>query len=1191
MVFRAWSWMVFAFAALLLGSCGGPTPPPAGDAEITVTIAPAFVTLEPGAQQTFTATVSGTSDDRVTWSATGGSISGSGSTVTYSAPDVVGEYAVLVTSVRDPTSSASASVAVTTEPEAGTSRIEIVSDASILLTGAGDASAIVARVIDADGQLIEGASLTFTSNDPDDVEVDRDGIVTARTDAAYTTITVASGSLAPRFVTVAVARPLTETRLVPDAAVLTIDADGGRASLARTADTEALATGDILVSNAGLLSRVISVATEADSVEVTLAAVTLEEAFERVVIRGVSEPVTFDTTITGDTIAVSSDDRRIGRLALSISSLRCVNEVGAAVGVSLQGMSLSIASSPTAAFDYDSDIGILEISIADAPTLSASVGTIEVGIGGEFGFSCSLDLPKIDVYLASFWGLVSVTGSLTPTIGFEGRVGYDGPSIGFTGPSAEAKADLLAGLRYDTAIHEWSSFGSAERSWSTSWGSFSQAPTSTVQLYLGPFSKTKLGLTLKVLLFDAVGVDALEPKLGVGVKVDVPLGDRYADTYAGPTLGLEASLGVDVGLELTGGVARALAYFNVRAGVTFASFDVFGIELDITPRPAVSSNLTTVTQDVSLRATVPTNLMTVLATGTVEFVARRAGESTGTVVATAPLDANLQAAAVWSPTRAFNGEVRVDALWYDAVFGSIQRPLRSVEALVMTVDASVDTPTPPSITAFSVNPGSGSAPLEATFGWSLANPSGSPLTCTLTPGDGRPSYALDTCTSTTTVNHRYEDAGSFTAALSVTDGTTTVTATTPVLVQGTGPVAPGIFTATPNPVLLNQNTTFNWTASDPNNDTLTCTIRPRYPLTTGQQTYTGTFCTSGQYTHAYTATGTYEPRITFTDNQGGTTYATTRITVEPPATETDPDAPSIDSFTATPVAFTPSSSGGISQERIGFAWTAQDPGGESLTCTLQPLFPSSGDTVTRTGANCTNGSATITYNLSGPLIAKLTVTNGKGTSTTSYLPLTVNVTPTPPPSNLTATPIPFTPAWSGGTDQERVNVTWLVDDGTGDTLLCTVQPLFPSSTNAVNRVGAACTNGSVTFTYNRSGPLIAKLTVTNGKGTSTTSYLPLTVNVSANPRIDSLTIAPQPIVAGSTTTVSWASSDPATHDLACYVRPRFPTTTGATTRSGASCNEGTLNHTYTTSGTYTVRMEVTNGRGGNAVRDLTVTVP
>src|SRR5207248_1110404 len=85
------------------------TPP----ATVAVAISPTSASLQAGGTQQFTATVTGTTNTAVTWSATGGTISSSG---LYTAPSTAGTYTVTATSVADSTKSASARVTVTAPP-------------------------------------------------------------------------------------------------------------------------------------------------------------------------------------------------------------------------------------------------------------------------------------------------------------------------------------------------------------------------------------------------------------------------------------------------------------------------------------------------------------------------------------------------------------------------------------------------------------------------------------------------------------------------------------------------------------------------------------------------------------------------------------------------------------------------------------------------------------------------------------------------------------------------------------------------------------------------------------------------------------------------------------------------------------------------------------------------------------------
>lgn len=84
-----------------------PSPSPAG---VTVSVTPNSTPLQVGQQKQFTATVSGSSDTLVSWSATGGTITASG---VYTAPTAAGNYTVTATSQADPTKAGQATVTVT----------------------------------------------------------------------------------------------------------------------------------------------------------------------------------------------------------------------------------------------------------------------------------------------------------------------------------------------------------------------------------------------------------------------------------------------------------------------------------------------------------------------------------------------------------------------------------------------------------------------------------------------------------------------------------------------------------------------------------------------------------------------------------------------------------------------------------------------------------------------------------------------------------------------------------------------------------------------------------------------------------------------------------------------------------------------------------------------------------------------
>jgi hypothetical protein len=78
----------------------------------TVTISPTSASLSPGAAQQFSAVVAGTTNTRVTWTATGGTVTSGGA---YTAPSTAGTYKVTAT-ITGGTISASATVTVAASP-------------------------------------------------------------------------------------------------------------------------------------------------------------------------------------------------------------------------------------------------------------------------------------------------------------------------------------------------------------------------------------------------------------------------------------------------------------------------------------------------------------------------------------------------------------------------------------------------------------------------------------------------------------------------------------------------------------------------------------------------------------------------------------------------------------------------------------------------------------------------------------------------------------------------------------------------------------------------------------------------------------------------------------------------------------------------------------------------------------------
>lgn len=90
----------------------------------------------------------------------------------------------------------------------------------------------------------------------------------------------------------------------------------------------------------------------------------------------------------------------------------------------------------------------------------------------------------------------------------------------------------------------------------------------------------------------------------------------------------------------------------------------------------------------------------------------------------------------------------------------------------------------PHIASFTVSPTSSVAPALVALGWSVSDAQGDPLTCTLDKeSDGTADVTLPGCQAIGSRNVTYPTAGSYTATLSVSDGTHVTTAQRPVTVS------------------------------------------------------------------------------------------------------------------------------------------------------------------------------------------------------------------------------------------------------------------------------------------------------------------------------------------------------------------------------------------------------------------------
>jgi len=378
--------------------------------------------------------------------------------------------------------------------------------------------------------------------------------------------------------------------------------------------------------------------------------------------------------------------------------------------------------------------------------------------------------------------------------------------------------------------------------------------------------------------------------------------------------------------------------------------------------------------------------------------------------------------------------------------------------------------------------------------------------------------------------------GTYTVTVSVSDGKGgTVTRSVSIAVTNRNPEISSL-TATPATVDSGGNATILCTASDPDGDTL---IFDSWTCTGGSISGTGGTVT---WT-APSAFGIYTVTATVADGNGGTATRSVNISV----TNRNPE---ISSLTATPATVV---TGGNSIVKC----TASDPDGNTLVYSW-----------TYTGGSISGTGSTVTWTAPAtPGIYTLTAiaSDGKGGTATRSISITAT-NRNPQISSLTATPVSVV---TGGSSTVKCTAS----DPDGDTL--TYSWIYAGGS-------ISGTGSTVTWTAPSTfGIYIVTAIVSDGKGGTATQSVSIAVT-NNNPQISSLTATPATLVTGGNSTIRCTASDPDGDTLAY-----------SWTYTGGSISGTGSTITWTapaTAGTYTVTVLVSDGKGGNVTRNVSITV-
>jgi PKD repeat protein len=398
-------------------------------------------------------------------------------------------------------------------------------------------------------------------------------------------------------------------------------------------------------------------------------------------------------------------------------------------------------------------------------------------------------------------------------------------------------------------------------------------------------------------------------------------------------------------------------------------------------------------------------------------------------------------------------------------------------------------------------------------------------------------FGNDRTATTPTGSATYTQPGTYTVTLTVTDNRgATGTATRQIVVTGAPNIPPNAVIRTVSvagtiPLTVNLS---GANSTDPDGTIASYA----WDLGNGQ---TGT---GSAIQATYTEAGSYTVTLTVTDDRGATASQTLVIDVS----EDSNIAPGAD-FTADPesgtvpltVNFDGSASADVDGTIASYAWNF---------------------------GNGQNGSGVVpaaaTYNFPGTYTVTLTVTDNKGATGTATKTITVSPPPNQAPSGtITATPttgsapllVQLSSAGSNDPDGAITGYAWNFGNGTGST------------------------SPNPSAIYNAPGVYTVLLAVTDNQGATAVRSQTVTVNP-AN-------IAPTPVIAATpltgpaplTVNVNGAGSADLDGSIVNYAW---------TFGNGETATGPLAQVTYTTSGSYTVRLTVTDNRGTS--RNTTVTV-
>jgi PKD repeat protein len=381
----------------------------------------------------------------------------------------------------------------------------------------------------------------------------------------------------------------------------------------------------------------------------------------------------------------------------------------------------------------------------------------------------------------------------------------------------------------------------------------------------------------------------------------------------------------------------------------------------------------------------------------------------------------------------------------------------------------------------------------------------------------------------TTAQHSYAAAGTYTVTLTVSDARGATATDAAIVTVGGGANHPPVANAgADQSVQTLVAVSFNASGSSDSDGSIVA-----YAWTFGD----GAAASGVNTSHSYASSGTYTVTLTVTDNQGAAASdnAVVTVTNRPPVANAGADQ---SGTVGSSVMFNGSGSADVDGTITNYAWTFGD------------------------GASGSGASVAHVYSAAGTYTVTLTVTDDKGATASDTAVVTVNAIPNQPPlanagadqTAATLAQLSFSGALSSDPDGSIATYAWSFGDG------------------------ATSTGVNVSHSYVSAGVYTVTLTVTDNQGATASDALIATITnrpPTANAGADQTTTV------GTAVSFNGAASSDVDGTITNYAW---------TFGDGASGSGVAPSHTYSSAGSYTATLTVTDNKGATASDSAVVTV-